>query len=239
LVGKIATSTGETHWITDSAARNAGHLERGSHDSILVGVETVLSDDPRLDVRSEAFGTQDLPFDGAPFSDNGCVGQGSPGNRTESPRHPAPRKIILDTLLRTPPGSRLFKTAGEVIIYCGSVFPQGRRKDLEAAGATVVSVGRDPSAGLSRLNLCEVLGDLASKRKCQELLVEGGARVLGSFVGQKLFDRLIYFMAPRIFGSEARDVFGDLDVKELAHSIDLQNVSTRLVGRDVMIEGFV
>ena len=77
LDGKIATATGESRWITGEAAREHGHGLRRAHDAILVGVNTVLLDDPELSARGLA---ADL-------------------------RQPV--RIVLDSDLRTPVGARV------------------------------------------------------------------------------------------------------------------------------------
>jgi len=51
LDGKIALENGDSQWITGDLARRYGHLERATHDAILVGVDTVLADDPQLTTR--------------------------------------------------------------------------------------------------------------------------------------------------------------------------------------------
>lgn len=104
LDGRIATSTGESQWITGPEARLQGHRLRAAGDAILVGVETVLADDPRLTVR--------LP-DGETGAD--------------------PLRVVLDSRLRTPSFARLAK-AGTLIITTREPQPIGQAEVVRVAG---------------------------------------------------------------------------------------------------------
>ena len=104
LDGRIATSTGESQWITGAEARLQGHRLRAAGDAILVGVETVLADDPRLTVR--------LP-DGETGAD--------------------PLRVVLDSRLRTPSFARLAK-AGTLIITTREPQPVGQAEVVRVAG---------------------------------------------------------------------------------------------------------
>ena len=101
LDGRIATASGESQWITGEPARRLGQILRGLHDAVLVGVNTVLRDDPRLTVRLEGTtarparivldSTCRSPASSRLFQDDGAqrlliAGRSAPGDRVEALR---------------------------------------------------------------------------------------------------------------------------------------------------------
>jgi diaminohydroxyphosphoribosylaminopyrimidine deaminase/5-amino-6-(5-phosphoribosylamino)uracil reductase len=127
--GKLAARAGRAQRITGDAARRAGYALREEHDAVLVGVGTVLADDPRLTRRL--------------------------GLNPE----PRVRRAVLDTRLRTPADAALLaEDPGSVVVFCGAGATPSRRARLERAGAAVVEVevdgtGRcDPAAALRWLS---------------------------------------------------------------------------------------
>ncbi len=109
LDGRVALANGQSQWLTGEAARADVQQERARASAILVGIGTVLADNPRLAPRLEV----------APQ------------------RYPV--KIVLDTHLRTPPNAALFSTPGAVWICHYPDAPSAARKALRAAGAELLS----------------------------------------------------------------------------------------------------
>jgi diaminohydroxyphosphoribosylaminopyrimidine deaminase / 5-amino-6-(5-phosphoribosylamino)uracil reductase len=112
LDGRIATHKGESQWITGPAARARGHLLRATHDAVMVGVGTAVSDDPELTCRLPGFAEH------------------------------APVRIVVDPRLRLPLTSRLVRTAAQrptwIIAQEGN---EGSRVEAFAAcGITVLEV---------------------------------------------------------------------------------------------------
>ncbi|HEY3064608.1 MAG TPA: bifunctional diaminohydroxyphosphoribosylaminopyrimidine deaminase/5-amino-6-(5-phosphoribosylamino)uracil reductase RibD [Methylomirabilota bacterium] len=110
LDGKIADGRGGSRWITGDLARREAHRLRSEADAIVVGIGTVLQDDPQLTVRL------DRPW----------------------PREPY--RIVLDSTARTPPDARVIHagTPARALIAVGESAPAAQRERLQAAGATVV-----------------------------------------------------------------------------------------------------
>ena len=124
LDGKIADLHGASRWITGDAARRRAHRLRSESDAIVVGIGTVLRDDPELTVRL------DQPW----------------------PREPL--RVVLDTGARTPVGARLIRAGqpSHAVIAVGVDAPHGRVRGLAGSGATVVSCGtRDGRVDLGAL----------------------------------------------------------------------------------------
>jgi diaminohydroxyphosphoribosylaminopyrimidine deaminase/5-amino-6-(5-phosphoribosylamino)uracil reductase len=137
LDGKIADVHGTSKWITGDAARAEAHRLRSESDAILVGIGTVLADDPALTVRVEG----------------------------RWPREPL--RVVLDSTARTPTSAQLIQAAtpSRAIIAVGAHAPEARVRALAATGAEVVrcpdATGRvSPRALLSELFARDVRGIL-------------------------------------------------------------------------------
>ena len=111
LDGKIATHTGDSKWVTGPEARRNVQGLRRACDAIMVGVNTVLRDDPQLTARDE---------------------EGRPLDRQ-------PLRVVLDSAARTPPSARLLKEPGRTFVAVAGA-PEGRVSSLRKAGAEVVQL---------------------------------------------------------------------------------------------------
>ena len=129
LDGKIATVTGESRWITNERSRLLVHQLRDQVDAVMVGINTVLRDDPLLTTRLPGGGGRD------------------------------PMRIVVDTHLRIPCEARLLATSATActVIATSPAAPGEKRLQLEAAGAKVLIVESD-GPGISLGPLMDQLG---------------------------------------------------------------------------------
>ncbi|HSD48699.1 MAG TPA: GTP cyclohydrolase II RibA [Actinomycetota bacterium] len=199
LDGRIATSTGDARWISGEEERRTSHALRAACDAVLVGVGTVLVDDPQLTVRMV------------------------PGA--------SPIRVVLDSELRIPDRAQVLSDDAATIVVTTRASTADRRAELRDRGVSVVVVPADPHG----VDLGAALEALLAGG-IRSVLVEGGARMITSFLSLGLADRLVVGIAPRVLGSGTEAV-NDLGITEVASSIRIERRAVHVAGDDVLIAG--
>jgi diaminohydroxyphosphoribosylaminopyrimidine deaminase / 5-amino-6-(5-phosphoribosylamino)uracil reductase len=203
LDGTTALANGVSQWITAEAARTDGHAWRKRANAILTGIGTVLEDNPRLDVRLVS--TQHQPL-----------------------------RVVVDSRLEIPAQARILDAPGQVLVYTASdpAATAAHRAALAERGATVVDCpGPARSHGPSKVDLPALLRDLA-QRGVNELHVEAGHKLNGSFWRESLVDELLLYLAPKLLGPGA-GLANIGPFTELAQGVQLEFVEATLVGPDL------
>ncbi|MEY4916550.1 MAG: Riboflavin biosynthesis protein RibD : Diaminohydroxyphosphoribosylaminopyrimidine [Verrucomicrobiota bacterium] len=207
LDGKIATASGESKWITGEKARAFGMKLRQGSDAILVGVNTVLADDPSLTVRTKV--------------EDGRWKMAKPI-----------RRIVLDSMARTPLAAKV--VSDEFAALTTIVVSRRAPNTRVAALAKRVNVLVAPPAK-SKIDLRWLLKKLGTEMIAR-LLVEGGGEVNASFLLDGHAQRVAFFYAPKILGGRdaRKGVAGD-GVKSLSEVIQLDAVKWRRLGADMLL----
>jgi diaminohydroxyphosphoribosylaminopyrimidine deaminase/5-amino-6-(5-phosphoribosylamino)uracil reductase len=143
--------------------------------------------------------------------------------------HRQPLRVILDSNLRTPPGSRVVDREGQVLVI-GAREEAQRRAALEKLGVHVQLLAADSG----RPDLRQVLQLLAA-RGANEVWVEAGATLAGAFVAAGLFDELVIYFAPTLLGPDARALLQLPPLAALASRPALCFTGCRRVGDDLCI----
>ena len=219
LDGKIATASGESKWVTGAQARAHGMKLRQGSDAILVGINTVLADDPALTVR------------------------GNIQRSTFNVQLPRLRRIVLDSMARTPLTATLVSDKHAVLTTV--VVSQRAPKSRVAALAKRVNVWTAPTAksairnSQSAIDLRWLLKKLGSEN-VTSLLVEGGGEVNAAFLLGGLAHRVAFFYAPKILGGrDSRPAVGGVGAASLDEILQLTDIEWRKLGPDLLLTGRV
>jgi diaminohydroxyphosphoribosylaminopyrimidine deaminase/5-amino-6-(5-phosphoribosylamino)uracil reductase len=212
LDGKIATASGESKWITGEKARAHGMKLRQGSDAILVGINTILADDPSLTARSQ---NQNLRFRRIILD--------------SMARTPLNAKVLSD------------EHAALTTIVVSKLAPKKRIAALAKKVNVIIAPVSNSSLIIrhSSLNLRWLLKKLGAEN-VTSLLVEGGGEVNASFLLGGFAQRVVFFYAPKILGGrDSRKAVAGEGVKNLAEAIQLREVEWKNIGKDLMMTALV
>ena len=234
LDGKIATSTGQSQWITNESSRRDGHVLRATHDAMLVGIGTILADNPQLNCRLTDSELSDALLDKSILDEPITIHQ--------------PDIIILDSLGRTPTTSRVFDINNrKVHIFVSKGCPKDRIQALEQVGAEVTVVesistrkskSTDIVIDIKKLSIDDILTKLG-ELGYTSILVEGGSAIISSFVETKNFDKVVTYIGNTIIGgNDATPAVGGRGFESLEVSPQLTFTKTKVLDNNIRIEAY-
>ena len=218
LDGKLASATGDSKWISNAASRQLVHKMRNKYSGIMVGIGTVLADDPNLTTRLDAAAQDDTVKQSFVSAD--------------------PHRIIVDTHARTPLAAKVLNlpdSKAMTIIATTELAPLENRLALEAKGATVLTLpSKDGHVDLKALIV--KLGEM----HIDSVLVEGGSELIFSLFNEQLVDRVFSFIAPKIIGGRnAKTPVAGEGIAMMRDAIQLENVKVSMIASDILIEATV
>lgn len=203
LDGRTAMASGESKWITGPKARADVQRLRARSCAIIAGVDSVIADDSRLTVRAAEL---DLP-------------------NSKEIANRQPLRVILDSQLRLPRTASLLTQHHPVLLVHNGSAQGETLADWPDFVELLPLPGRD-----GRIDLQALLRELA-RRQCNEVLVESGPKLAGSFLRRGLLDELVIYMAPKLLGNLARPLF-DLPLDTMSAALTLNIKDVRAIGRD-------
>ncbi|WP_232685830.1 2,5-diamino-6-(ribosylamino)-4(3H)-pyrimidinone 5'-phosphate reductase [Halobacterium zhouii] len=194
--GKLSTYRREQVAISGDDDFDRVDALRADVDAVMVGVGTVLADDPSL--------TLDDPERVAA--------------REECGEAPHPARVVADSHARTPPNASILDDTAETFVFVAAEEPQSHVETLADAGATVLV------AGENRVALDDALSQLES-RGVDRLMVEGGGELIFSLFADGLVDELSVYVGPTVIGGRDAPTLADGDgfVEEFP-DLDLRDV---------------
>ncbi len=202
--GQTALQNGHSQWITGAPARLDGHAWRARACAVLTGIGTVLEDDPQLNVRG-----------------------------LDVPRQP--HLAVVDSRLDLPLNAKLLDTLGsgeqarQIWVYTATTEPQDKRAALAARGVQVI----DCAGPGGKVDLAAMLRDLA-RREVNELHVEAGFKLNGSFMREGLVDEWLIYMAPQWLGP-GQGMANLPALTQLGDALRLRFHDTAPVGEDLRL----
>jgi diaminohydroxyphosphoribosylaminopyrimidine deaminase/5-amino-6-(5-phosphoribosylamino)uracil reductase len=209
LDGKIATAAGESKWITGPRARSEAHRYRRQVDAVLVGVGTVLADDPSLTARL------------------------GPALKDLASRQPL--RVVVDSNLRIPLKARILslQQRARTVVATTAAGNVSRIRALHQRGIEVVTL---PRMG-RKVSLPALMRELG-RRGITSVLLEGGGELNAAMLNAGLVQHVRFYLAPVLLGGEdAKSVLGGKSPARQASALRLRRFKARSIGDELVVEG--
>ncbi|MBI3359438.1 MAG: bifunctional diaminohydroxyphosphoribosylaminopyrimidine deaminase/5-amino-6-(5-phosphoribosylamino)uracil reductase RibD [Nitrospirae bacterium] len=210
LDGRIATKTGESRWVTCEKARREVHKLRSKVDAVLVGIGTVLTDDPLLVA--------------------GEKGMKNPLRVVIDPH----LKIPVHSRLVTSVGRGGSRTAPTLVLTTASASSK-KATLLTQLGVRIESFSKQ-AGGIPFKAILKRLSQIG----ITSLLIEGGGNVNGRALREGIVDKVIFYIAPRFLcGNDAKAVVDGEAIASLTDAVSLRDLTIRKVRDDLCVEGYI
>ena len=206
LDGKIATPSGDSRWITGPESRQEVHRLRQAVDAVMVGIGTVLKDDPLLNVRL---------------------------SRTR-PKH-QPLRIVVDSRLRVPLNSRLVQTACRypTLIATTRAASPSKIRRLEKVNVEVWAL---PKNSRGKVNLKILMKRLGDRDILSVLLEGGAQINASALRARLVDRFLFFFAPKIVGGVRAPGLIGGEGARRLRDAMPLELLRVRRIGLDLLVE---
>jgi 2,5-diamino-6-(ribosylamino)-4(3H)-pyrimidinone 5'-phosphate reductase len=179
--GKLSSRRREQIAISGPADFDRVDRIRAASDAVLVGIGTVLADDPHLTLDEEDRRIQRLRA-------------GRSGN---------PARVVVDSRARTPPDARILDDAATTYVLVAETAGEERLSTLRGAGAEILVAGEE------RVDLAAALAELESTGDVDRLMVEGGGEIIFSLFADDLVDELTVFVGSLVIGGRDAPTLAD------------------------------
>jgi diaminohydroxyphosphoribosylaminopyrimidine deaminase/5-amino-6-(5-phosphoribosylamino)uracil reductase len=225
LDGRTALASGESKWITGADSRRDVQRLRAVVSAVITGVESVLKDDPRMNVRIDELGLTEVE---------------KISNKLTL--HKQPLRVILDSKLRTPVNAKIYAAGSNddkspVLLFTVASKQEARAYSESISSdcnVEVTSVSETLVKGQKRVDLQSVLESLA-QIECNEVLVEAGSTLCGAFIDAKLVDELVVYIAPKLLGADAAPLLALKELGQLAQACEYRITDLSQIGEDIKV----
>ena len=207
--GKIATRSGHSAWISNEESRKYVHTLRHCTDAIMVGVNTVIADDPRLTAR-------------------GCNGKGGETKKQ-------PLRLIVDSKGRTPENAQLFKQPGKTLLAVVAPLDNEKKTCFTRAGVDILELPEKEG----KVDLGQLLKILGEKGIVTVLVEGGSTLFGTLFDSNLVDRVLAFISPIIIGGGQARSAIDGIGVENVLDAINLEQVETTKFGDGILMSGYV